>query len=489
MKKQRLIKLVLVMLSFMGLACVSVPCASADGVEVFAIDAPAVTVNEGEDGVDEIDGVNEVLPELYIKAINPGYTVDGVGNVGEMIEIRKNSSDEMISLAGATVGYTNSSGNYSVLFEFPENSWITGESILLRLASSPDSELAAVTYSKTLAFKGGIDLRRGEEVIDNVCWNGKKECYREFSSSKSTILVRNDQTGLFEHLDLDSYEPLYAPDSYYVKQSEVSSDEEARIPSQCVGLEFSELLSYYDNSRTEQFIELHNYAAEQILLDGCVLRYKNKNYKLGGIIKADGYKTYYPVEFSLTKNPTNGNTIELYDVDGAKLDSLFYPNGQKKGTSYALIGYDEGGGEIWRTTYLPTPGEPNVYQEYKTCEAGKVINAATGNCVKVAVVTEKTCPEGQYLNILTGRCKKIQEQKEKTCKEGYYLNPETGRCRKVVENSGADYSVEPEEYEEKSSFVALYAVVGVLIIGLLFLMYEFRLEIGRLCGRVFRRFH
>ena len=58
----------------------------------------------------------------------------------------------------------------------------------------------------------------------------------------------------------------------------------------------------------------------------------------------------------------------------------------------------------------------------------------------------------------------------------------------MVENSGADYSVEPEEYEEKSYFVALYAVVGVLIIGLLFLVYEFRLEIGRLCGRVFRRF-
>ena len=53
---------------------------------------------------------NEVLPELFIKAINPGYTIDGVSNVGEMIEIKKNSV-ESVSLAGATVGYTNAVGN------------------------------------------------------------------------------------------------------------------------------------------------------------------------------------------------------------------------------------------------------------------------------------------------------------------------------------------------------------------------------------------
>ena len=120
--------------------------------------------------------VNEELPELYFKAINPGYTIEGVSNVGEMIEIGRKESDAPISLAGATVGYTNSSGNYSILFEFPENSWITGESILLCLASSPSSELAAINYTKTIAFKAGLELKRGEEVIDRVCWTGKDGC-------------------------------------------------------------------------------------------------------------------------------------------------------------------------------------------------------------------------------------------------------------------------------------------------------------------------
>ena len=74
-------------------------------------------------------------PSIYIRAINPGYTIDNKSNVGEMIELARRNSDEPISLAGATVGYTNSSGNYSILFEFPESSWMTGETLLLRLAS------------------------------------------------------------------------------------------------------------------------------------------------------------------------------------------------------------------------------------------------------------------------------------------------------------------------------------------------------------------
>ncbi len=425
---------------------------------------------------------NEHLPELYFKAINPGYTIDGVSNVGEMIEIKKNS-EETISLAGATVGYTNSSGNYSVLYEFPENSWITGESILLRLASSPESELAAVNYTKTIAFKAELDLRMGEEVLDRVCWTGKSECYKEFKSARPTTLVRNEETGEFEHLE--EYEPIYLGESYFVDSAK---EEEGfgEVVGHCKGLEFSEILSYFESTKSEQFIEIHNSGTEQILLNGCTVRYKNKNYKLSGIVVPDGYYAYYPDGFSLTKNPTNGNTIELIDENGELLDSLTYPNGQRKGTSYALIGYDDAGAEIWKTTYVATPGEPNNYQEFKTCETGKVINQVTGNCVKITSITEKICPEGQYLNILTGRCKKIATTTEKTCKEGYYLNPETGRCRKIKENQGADYSLEPENYEEKSSFVALYIVLGIIAVGVIYIIFEFRHEILKLWHKVFR---
>ena len=421
------------------------------------------------------------LPELYIKAINPGYTVDGVGNVGEFIEIARKPSDSSLSLAGTAVGYTNSSGNDSILFEFPENSWMTGETILLRLASSPGAELAAANYTKTLAFKAGLKLTRSGEVIDTVCWTGKDNCLPEFKSSSPTILVRNDSSASFEHLA--SYEPVYDEKSYFIEEGKGSE-----AVSQCKGLEFSEILSYYETSRTEQFIEFHNSLSEQILLDGCKLRYKSKTYDLSGIIKPDEYKVYNPEAFSLTKNPTNGNLLEILDVDGAVVDSLNYPNGQRKGTSYALIGYDDSGRELWHLTYAPTPGAPNNYQEFKTCEAGKVLNHETGNCVKATEITEKTCKEGYYLNLLTGRCRKLESSKaEKTCKEGYYLNPDTNRCRKIAENHGADYSLTPENYEEKSSFVAFYAVLGLLGLGLIYLIFEFRKEIKQKACSLFHK--
>lgn len=421
----------------------------------------------------------DILPEIYIKAINPGYTVDGVGNVGEFIEIARKPSDSWLSLAGTAVSYTNSSGNSSIIFQFPENSWMTGETLLLRLASSPDAELAAANYTKTLAFKAGITLIKNDEPIDQICWTGKDGCVLEFKSSSPTTLVRNETTGEFEHLS--DYEPSYNKDGYHVEED----TDKGMVASQCKGLEFSEILSYYETSHTEQFVEFHNSTSEQILLDGCKIRYKNKTYDLSGIVLADEYKAYYPELFNLTKNPTSSNLLEIIDVDGSVIDTLSYPNGQRKGTSYALIGYDDFGKELWHMTYAPTPNAPNNYQELKTCETGKVLNQETGNCVKATSITEKTCKEGYYLNILTGRCKKIDQKTEKTCKEGYYLNPETNRCRKIAENKGADYSLEPEKYEEKSSFVALYVVLEVLGLGLIYLIYEFRKEIWKLFRKVF----
>lgn len=423
------------------------------------------------------------LPKLYIKAINPGYKINGVSNVGEMIEIAREESDESISLAGATVGYTNSSGKSSVLFEFPENSWMTSESLLLRLASSPMSELANTSYKKTLAFKGGLTLAIDGEEVDKVCWTGKNNCYKEFKSSSPTTLVRNLETGEFEHLE--TYQPSYDPEGYLVK---TNSEEEKNVVSQCRGLEFSEVLSYYETAKSEQFIELYNAKPERVLLDGCKLRYKNKTYSLEGQLEPEGYSVYYPTGFSLTKNPTNSNTVELIDTDEQILDKMEYPNGQRKGAAYAFLGNDKEGQEIWRVTYAPTPGAPNNYQEFKSCEKGKVINKVTGNCVKVTSIKDKICGEGQYLNVLTGRCKKIETNKEKVCKEGYYLNPETNRCRKIKENNGADYNLQPENYEESSSFIALFAVLGVVGVGLVYLIYEFRKEILGFFGKVFRRF-
>ena len=437
-----------------------------------------------DEGVETSSGEAETsnLPEIYIKAVNPGYTVDGVSNVGEMIEIGRNS-DEKVLLAGATVGYTTSNGSYVTLVEFPGDSWITGGTILLRLASSNERELASMTYKVTgssagiTQSAGPLVIKRGEEIIDSVCWNGAEGCYRKFKSGSGESLVRVSKEEWEFQTD---YVPEFDENSYVVLAEEGYG---AASEPQCRGLEFSEMLSYYETLKTEQFIEIHNTSAEQILMSGCKLRYKNKSYEFSDkIIGADGYFAYYLTEFNLTKNPANSNKIELVDKDGTVLDVLEYFNGQKKGTAYALIGYDSEGKEIWRTTYAPTPGEANNFQEFRTCEEGKVINEATGNCVKITTLTEKVCKEGQYLNVLTGRCKKIETASTKTCKEGYYLNPETNRCRKIQENNGANYALATETYEEESSFIGIYAVIGVVLVGLVYVIYEFRREIAKLFG-------
>lgn len=434
-------------------------------------------------------------PELYFKSVNPGYTVDGENNVGEMFEIvRGGDSDELISLAGVTVRYTNTSGKETVLVELPESSFLAGESFLLRLASSPGSELANMTYKKTLAMNAKLELVRGDEVIDVVCWTGKDGCVAAFDNKSPTTIVRNLKTGEFEHLT--EYNPVYNEENFVVKnlnpdlnEDKNGDDGKGEAGGQCKNLQFSEILSYYAETQAEQFVEFYNAGAEQVLLDGCSLRYKNKLYGLRGIIKPDEYFVRAADDFKLTKNPTNVGVIEIIDVDGAVVDRLEYPNGQKKGVSYAMIGYNEKGEEIWRTTYKVTPGEPNIYQEFKTCEEGKVINEETGNCVKVTEVVEKVCAEGQYLNPLTGRCKKIEVEEEKVCAEGYYFYEPTGRCRKIVANDGADYSMQKEDgkYKEETSFVAVYAVLAVVVAGVVYIIYEYRREIRKFMRRFLKR--
>lgn len=444
---------------------------------------------------DRVFAIDGGLPKFYIKAVNPGYTVDSVQNVGEMIEIGRNS-DEMESLAGLTIGYTNSSGNEAILADLSKYIWMAGETIQLHLASSPGSELAQVVYSKTLAFKAGpLKLFYDGEMIDSVCWTGKNGCYNAFSSSKPTTLVRNIETGDFEHVS--NYESV---SNGVLKENDSSGDDDSGsdgpgsgdsgdvVASKCRGMVFSEILSYYENSQSEQFVELYNGSTESVFLDGCSLRYKNKSYPLSGMVKPEGYFVRLASDFKLTKNPSTSNVLELIDANGEVLDRLEYFNGQRKGTSYAFVGYDGSGLEIWKTTYAPTPGEANNYQEFRTCEEGKVLNEATGNCVKMTTLAEKICGPGQHLNILTGRCKKDDDSGlAKECKEGYYRNPETGRCKKIVENDGADYTLVPETYKEDSSFVALYLVLGVLGVGLVYIIYEFRHEIMRVVRKVMMR--
>ena len=416
---------------------------------------------------------------LRIKALNPGYSVDGVANVGEFIELANISDDSSLLLTGYSLRYTNSSGKSSSIFEFPEGSEMTGETILLRLASSPDAELSDLVYTKTLALEAGpLELLYQDELVDSVCWKGK-DCLKKFDSSDSTSIVQDLPLGTYSHQS--DYTPTFSgkyknysppPVDETADNSDVSSD------PQCRGLIFNELLSYYENDRSEQFIEFFNPTDETIILSGCQIRYKKKTYLLSGLLDPASFYVYTPSEFTLTKNPNTSNLLELIDVNGEVIDRLEYSHGQKKATSYALFGYDADGTPQWRITFNPTPGSDNLEQEYRSCPEGKVLNEATGNCVKASSIKAiAECPEGKYRNPETGRCKKIEVDEEKECKEGYERNPETGRCRKIKNNDGADYALVPETGGEKTIFTAGIAIVALITLTLGYVIFHLRHQI------------
>ena len=98
-------------------------------VDVIAMD----DVGDVGDGVMSSNAGAERKP-VFIKAINPGYTVDGKSNVGEMIEIaiEGGQRDEWKELASYSFSYTNSSGKTTVLVELPMHIKVASENLVLR---------------------------------------------------------------------------------------------------------------------------------------------------------------------------------------------------------------------------------------------------------------------------------------------------------------------------------------------------------------------
>lgn len=434
--------------------------------------------------------------DLIIWAVNPGYTIDGTRDVGEFIELHR-TTDVSLSLAGYSLRYTNTSGAQTTLIDFSEGSSMAGESLLLRLARSPGSDQSDATYMTTLAMSAGkLEIVSGDQVVDEVCWSGKSGCSAAFKSSHPTILLRNPQSNDFSHVT--DYTPSFDSEHPSLILPEIPDDTNLGdlLSTSCMRLEFSEILTYYSGEKTEQFIELYNPNDQDVNLSGCQLRYKKKNYPLSGVIAADGYYVFYPNQstspFSLTKNPNTSNTVDLVGAN-ANIDTLTYNHGQKKSTSYARF-YDVNGEEIWQLTYSPTPGSANVMQEFRACPEGKVINIATGNCVKASSLrtAETDCPAGKYRNPLTGRCKKVSSEngEPKPCAAGYERNPETNRCRKIKQNNnGTDYPLVPETYSDQSTFVALGIITILILSGVVYIILQFRHEIARLQRKCRQRLH
>lgn len=100
------------------------------------------------------------------------------------------------------------------------------------------------------------------------------------------------------------------------------------------------------------------------------------------------------------------------------------------------------------------------------------------------------CREGYFRNPETGRCKKITTvNKEKPCPKGQEKNPETKRCRKVkilAKNTGADYPILSTKDNTQQVFTATLLVALVLFSSLIYVIFQFRKEIGKVFNRLFK---
>ena len=172
---------------------ITLPVAAATGLEVLPVPETAVS------------------SPVVLKAINPGYELDDQTNVGEFIELAKNSDQDSISLAGFSLSYTNTSGKRSSIIEFPEDSQMTGETLLFRYAKSPAADVADWAYTTTLAMEAGpLELLYHGEVVDSVCWRGKS-CLAKFDKTNPTSIVKDFETQTYYH-DED-YVPDFDPDA------------------------------------------------------------------------------------------------------------------------------------------------------------------------------------------------------------------------------------------------------------------------------------
>lgn len=414
------------------------------------------------------------LPPLYFYAVNVGYKDDDSSQNYDFFELRKSSEEDLL-LDGYSIIYTNSSNNPSSPLSFQNGTNLRSESLVLGYSKSPQFSDAPAEYlynfsSSGLASTAGkLSLYYEDELVDEVCW-GKITCDKQIAKFLTT--EEGNQSYVFESGEMtpQKYFPELKLDALW-REEPVSS---------CRGLRINEIYSYFEESVSEQFVEIYN-SGTACDLENVALRYKNKDYLLSGNISPGAYLAYQNETLVLTKNPTSQNTLELVEGENI-LDAVSYPHGQKAGLSYSLMKNE------WKLSYARTPGEANIYQEFQSCPEGKEINPETGNCVNVAETTETVCPEGKYLNPETGRCKTIENDELAECAEGYERNPETNRCRKIQTTDASEYAVKTSaetSYSVPKRFAAYGLLILAAVVGLGYLIFQFRYEIGKFSRSVF----
>lgn len=318
-------------------------------------------------------------------------------------------------------------------------------------------------------------------------------------------------------LDVQAYPALKSGASWWLVGEEwlVSKQPSPGMPNllppvnYCDGVRLSEIGANLD----EQFIEIVNISNQPVSLSGCQLmtnRSVTKSFEFGEeILEPGNFRIIKISDTLLNLTKTTTGAVYLYSSDGElEVDSAKYVN-LSKDTSWSVVNSE------WVQTYVLTPGYPNVFQEYPSCQDGYSRNLETGRCNKmVTAETLTSCAVGYYRNEVTNRCRKIaiastltpcKEDQErnpetnrcrkvatttselKSCADGYERNPETNRCRKTVSTAAGQFAVETGPVSNAGGHL-LTAALGTMAITTGLLLFQYKMEISQFIRKLYDRF-
>lgn len=298
-------------------------------------------------------------------------------------------------------------------------------------------------------------------------------------------------------------------------------------------LQITELLpNAIGNDVGNEFIEIYNPNADEIILDNYVL-YVNAskyNFPIGLSVGAGEYFAIYNniIRYTLL-NSTSIVRIEL--KDGTLIDEVPSYNSPKDNMSWSLI---DG---LWQYTNQPTPNSsnlvslvfeeniddideldeesnlvpcaPNQYRNPITnrcnlivkasstvvpCKEGQYRSEETGRCRNIVsdVISYVPCAEGEERNPETNRCRKVEVLGVSSlgdCPEGQERNPETNRCRNVIKDiPKADYKPEQVMATVDNS-ILWWSLGGLGFIAVLYGIWEWRQEIIKIFKKITSLLH
>jgi hypothetical protein len=449
-----------------------------------------------------------VKPSLVVKSVTAGLS----GHASyEYIELY-NPSTQSVFLDSWTLTHLRKEGSVTQSFTV-HGTVAAGSSVLF---AGSDSELTALPpdfllKESSVVTTGGIVRLQDDKqmVVDELHW-GDAGTTNTFSLSTGMALQRRFVDG----------HPLVTGDEkqdYQLIQALANTPGSGgylpySVPiNNCSGIIISEIAANVPVER--QFVELYNSSNASIALDGCLLqtnRSITKSYMLTGTLESGEYRAYYIAETELLLTKTTTGSVYLLASNGEnETDAQSYDSLAEE-TSWAWYGTND-----WRQTFLSTPSELNMWQEFlpceigyeraidtgrcrkvvvdegviSECEAGKYRSAETGKCrnLENSIAAPTPCESSQYRNPETNRCRSISPQTTElvACREGQERSAETNRCHSATSTSvipASDFPVEPAK-EAGKVFVGWWALGGVRVMGLAYAGWEWRREVSALIKR------